>query len=184
MMQLQGLDRRRMGGRERGPRTTWQPALGREGSGCAKMSKISAEWRSLATLLRGVADALRPGGSREARQRAPRLQRLLRQRRWGTPQRTCHERGIAEWTRGIAWEHTRHARYMEALADAAESNAATTAQYDELLAKKKWASWLTEGPARSLGRHHRMSRCQGDGYLATCRKRTTPPGGFSRRSSL
>ena len=81
--------------------------------------------------------------------------------KWGGQRRCAHSRAQAAWVAGIHLDRLDEGPYVAALAQAALRNAGVTEAHDRGLSKAAWQHWLTEGPAKSLGRHHRMRRVAG-----------------------
>ena len=144
-----------------GPAFTWQPALGRIGSPHPKVSAVTAGWRRLADCLQRIADGIRPGTSEGAARRVEQQWWNLVRTKWGGQQRCAHSRAQATWVAGIRLERLHEGPYVAALVQAALRNADATEAHDRRRAQTAWQHWLTQGPAKSLGRHHRMSRVAG-----------------------
>ena len=65
------------------------------------------------------------------------------------------------WVQGIQHVHLMSRQYVVVIRLEAEQRARTASNHDLTSRRRSWRTWLQEGPAKGLGRQHRMSRTVG-----------------------
>ena len=141
-----------------GPKFVLQCALGCPGSNCRRLSAITVAWRTVAGWLTDIAQALGAGASAQAVARARRVQWLFVAYSWEYLGEGVHATAFRQWVAvatSQGWHDRVRVNWLRATADLISQRATA---HDNRLSDAAWASWLHDGPCKSLGRHHRLSR--------------------------
>eukprot|EP00969_Alexandrium_andersonii_P348178 15395888-Alexandrium_andersonii.AAC.1 len=141
-----------------GPVFAVRSALGSPGSCSRRVSAITVAWRTVAGWLTDIAQALGAGAHAQVVARARRAQWLFLAYSWAHLGDGAHAEAFRAWARMAASRGWRDRVWVNWLRATAELIAKRAVAYDCKRSDAAWASWLRDGPCKSLGRHHRLTR--------------------------
>ena len=119
---------------------------------------MSCAWRCVADWLLDVAIGVSAAARPHAHARAKRCTWLLLAYSWAHLGDGTHANALRKWVGQISPAMLADRAQLDWLRTTARLVADRTAAYDDRASKAAWKSWISEGPAKSLGRHHRMTR--------------------------
>ena len=163
ILSLDEGERARMNSRSKGHRFSIQPALGRPGSKCPKVSCITLAWKAIALWMTDCLVALSPNASTELCNKAARARWHLRFHDWSHLGNSIHASSFTSWASSI-YAITLDCRASLVYAQwVARTRADRAVQHDCRKAEASFRSWLEEGPGTglNLSKMHRMTRVQG-----------------------
>ena len=158
IMGLHGVEKERFCVRASGTQVVMKNTLSKVSSGGRKLSAVTIAWKNIFLWLTNLAVACSP------RAKACHLlaaERVLRHSCWDHLGSSRHAQAVKSWCSGITDWHLRDRESLNWLRATAGLVASKTASYDKRQAEVAWSNWVLEGPARSLGRHHRMTKVAG-----------------------
>ena len=134
--------------------------LGTPSSGGAKFSPLTAALRCLADWLTGIAVGSSPLARPHLVAKAKRNVWLVLTARWEYVGDGRHAKMFRQWVSLITLERLLDRVYLNWMRVAVAQAADKAARHDANAAQAAWSSWINDGPAKSLGRHHRMTKIQ------------------------
>ena len=135
-----------------------QPALGRPGSCSSKLSAVTVAWRTLAAWLVDILGGFGEQVPRQAEQRAARSRWSVLHHSWLGLGSNRHAVAFRQWAGSITWTQLSDRGIVNWLRATTAVVASRATDHDASRARAAWVSWTAEGPAKSIGRLHRMSR--------------------------
>ena len=132
--------------------------LGAPSSGGCKLSAITQAWKCVASWLTDIAVGAGPCASAHAQAKAKRSAWLIAATRWEALGDGIHARAFKQWVRKILPSDLCCRVQLNWLRATARAIAGKAAAHDAACSRMAWDKWINEGPAASLGRHHRMTR--------------------------
>ena len=155
---LVGKERKKFCTRSDGPRLITRPALGRPGSKEPKVSRVTLGWRVVAGWLKDITLGFWKDPGSPFNAKAMRARWKLLHHSWPELREGLHDDALRQWVAAITPADLLDSGKVAWLRASVLDIHQQASKYDADKAAAAWSSWLSEGPARSLGRHHRMSR--------------------------
>ena len=162
-----GSDADKCKGRARGPRFVMKNACGPPGSRLPKCSAVTAAWQCICSWLRTLvvlwdhwADA--GGGGMKVRA----AWRRLGSQDWSVLGQGRNARALQDWAGMVNWQGISSKMMAIPIMRAVAGVCDKAHDHDAHASRIRWLNWMQEGPARGLGRQHRMSRCA-TGWIAS-----------------
>ena len=144
-----------------------KPALGEVASQLPRVSPVTAAWRVVAAwllkLLRALSAAPEPGMQWDSRAQCSicKVIRRFRRHKWADLGAHVDADSFRYWYDDIQRHRLLTRQYVVILRLEAHQRAKAAGKYDLEARRRSWQTWLQEGPAKGLGRQHRMSRVVG-----------------------
>ena len=138
----------------------WRNTLGSTSSGGRKLSGISIAWQNIANWLTDIAVAAGALATPHRAAAASRATWLLLSSRWDKPGDSVHAEAVRHWFAGLSLHILGDRQIVVWLRATAVAIAKRTAAHDRAKSDAAWRSWMQEGPAKNVGKMHRMSRVQ------------------------
>ena len=153
------VEGRKVPGRGAGCRIVWKPAAGAiPGTASCKVSLTTVAWRTVAGWATDVASGLSAGAPKAAFAKAARARWLILGYSWEKLGNSIHAKAFRSWV-GCIRLHMLHDRgQTDWIRRSASLITCKAIAYDAAMAQKAWKSWMNDGPGRSLGRLHSMTR--------------------------
>ena len=155
---LEGKAREKFCTRSSGPRLVTRPALGRPGSKCPKLSRVTIGWRVVGEWLKDIVLGFWKPPDSPFRAKAMRARWKMLNHPWKELRDGLHDHALRQWVATITAADLLDSGKVAWLRASALAIYLKAANYDSNKAAAAWSSWLSEGPSQSLGRHHKMSR--------------------------
>lgn len=157
VMGLEGKEADKAKHRAQGPRFVIKPALGPPGSKQPRCSVITTAWRSAAGWLLAVQRAL-GSPERGLAKAADRARWRLQHHHWKFVRTSKHVSAFLRWMGEVRRADLNDRRAVAQLLSTASIVADKATEHDDRRAQASWLSRSRDGPARGLGRQHRLSR--------------------------
>ncbi len=154
----EGKDKTSFCVRSEGSKFVIKPALGLPGYNGRKLSAISVAWRTVAAWLTDMVQASSEQTSPQMRANALRAQWLLRVHSWDHLGEGVHAVAFRQWVSALVrggWDDRLSLCWHR---DTAVMVAGRAKDHDIRKSNLAWTKWLCDGPAKSLGRHHKLTR--------------------------
>ena len=156
---LSGKDAQLASGREKGPKLAMKPALGNPGSARGRCSKITCAWDSVASWLKLLLIHWGAGyGSRGHMHTLVKTRWNLCYWKWDNLGDSISVRYFIKWCSRFTSSSLHDKVWVLLMYRSTKAIAAAAHSHDQNSSRQAWVSWLHEGPAKGLGRQHRMSR--------------------------
>ena len=157
VMGLQWREADKARGRAKGQRFVTKPALGGPGSQHPRGSMVTVAWRSAAGWLLAIQHAL--GSPAQGLAKASiRAKWRLQNHHWNFPKTSKHSEAFLSWLQEVRGSDFTNRDVVAQRRLTAKLVATAAAIHDDRRAQAAWHTWIRDGPARGLGRQHRLSR--------------------------
>ena len=160
VMALSGSDRSRTCTRTQGTRIVFQPALGRPGSDCPRLSAITLAWKCLHSWISDVLVALRCGAPLAVRFKSMRSTWHIRYHDWQHLGGSTHALAFLRWVHAIPHSALACKTSLVFMHWITRTIAARATDYDCNRAFASYRAWLLDGPSQAGSKLHRMTRVQ------------------------
>jgi hypothetical protein len=163
----EGRDADKCKGRARGHRFVMKNACGPHGSALPNCSAVTAAWQCMCSWIRTLVllwDHWDDNGGCCLKVRA--AWRRLGSQDWSVLGQGRNAMALQDWVGMVNWRGISSKMLAIPIMRAVAGVCGKAHEHDAHASKIRWLSWLQEGPARGLGRQHRMYRC-GTGWIAS-----------------
>ena len=141
-----------------GPRFVTKSALGPPGCNGRKFSPITGAWGTVAGWLTTILQAFSALASPQMVTNARKAKWLFQSYSWSHLGECMHASAFCKWVGAVAkrnWDDRASVHWYRATAVVV---AARAKDHDTRKSNVAWTKWLCDGPAKSLGRHHKLTR--------------------------
>ena len=160
MCMLEGHDIAKMQCRSEGPKIVYQPAVGKPGSMCPRVSAITTAWRSLDIWIADVIRGRNASPSSSFGRKSARAAWHIRFHDWGHLKDSKHSRCYLQWVGSITPTILSCNVSLTYIKWATARVAKSALEYDRAQANTAFKSWLTGDSKCTNSRMHHMTRVQ------------------------